>query len=123
MKKLKIYLLLFIFFSMACNDRNATFPAKFPVVISTKTFPEYATEDEWIHLKIERSDSEIVYDSSAVVTLEAGFSDTLMLGVGDYKCFIIDMGANVFMPEITLRGEELVDWTNSENGAYPFSVP
>ncbi|MDF1549311.1 MAG: hypothetical protein P1P88_15910 [Bacteroidales bacterium] len=123
MKYLKISLILLFILNVACNDKSGSSPSKFPVVISVNLLPDWAFEDDWIHLKMENTDAnKIVYDSLATVTLDNGFVDTIMLSPGNYQC-IVDMGALVAMPEIKINNKKIATYGYPEVEAYVFSVP
>lgn len=93
-----------------------------PVSIYTSIF--YDTLDEWIELEIEDTNTNVLwYDTAATVYYVGGFRDTAYLDSGTYRCEIIDMGANVNMPEIKINnGQIIVPWNFNEQ-AYIFTVP
>ncbi len=93
-----------------------------PITISAKVFE--GNSDEWIHLKITDTTSlQVWYDSLATVTVANGFNDTVYLDSGTYKCEVLDMGANVWMPTITLNNGYVVPWGYPSYNYYLFSVP
>jgi hypothetical protein len=103
-------------FKAVCQD-------SIPITISVSIF-EYFEGDEWIHLKISNfSTSEVRYDSLAIVTKDYGFNDTVYLDSGTYKCEIIDMGANVSMPIITLNDGFIVPWGYPDYEYFLFTLP
>jgi hypothetical protein len=80
--------------------------------------------NEWLHLKISDTlTNEVWYDSLATVLITEGFKDTVYLDAGTYKCEILDMGAAVSMPIITLENGHVVPWGYPEHKYYLFTVP
>ena len=97
-----------------------------PIFISTSVFEEeleWIEDDEWINLRItEFNTNEVYYDTSATVYLSGGFSDTVYLDSGLYKCEVLDIGANVNMPTILLNNGDIVPWGYPDYEYYLFSV-
>lgn len=97
-----------------------------PVIISTTVFEEeleWMEYDEWIDLRItEFNTNEVYYDTSATVYLSGGFSDTVYLDSGLYKCEVLDIGANVYLPTILLNNGDIVPWGYPNYDYYLFSV-
>ena len=117
MKNLFVIFFLIIFFNI-----NALSEDSIPITISSTIF--YGANDEWLQLKITNTSTDQVwYDSSATVFATNGFQDTIYLDSGTYKCEIIDMGANVSMPVITLNNGYIVPWGYPAYEYYLFTVP
>ncbi|MDB0006983.1 hypothetical protein N9E30_03430 [Flavobacteriales bacterium] len=97
-----------------------------PIFISTSVLEEeleWIEDDEWINLRItEFNINEVYYDTSATVYLSGGFSDTVYLDSGLYKCEVLDIGANVNMPTILLNNGDIVPWGYPDYEYYLFSV-
>ena len=95
-----------------------------PLSISSDIFYEDCLLDEWLYLRITDTTSHLVwYDSLATVTKAHGFNDTVYLDSGIYKCEILDMGANVSMPVITIGSNHIVPWGYPEYEYYLFTLP
>lgn len=98
-----------------------------PITIYTAIFEEeldWIEYDEWIDLRItEFNTNEVYYDTSAVVSLVSGFLDTVYLDSGLYKCEILDMGANVYTPLITLNNGDVAEWGYPDYEYFLFSLP
>lgn len=94
------------------------------VVISTQFLIDDWYLDEPLVLKItDANTNKVWYDTSAVVTKADGFRDTLYLDAGTYKCEILEMGANVAMPEIKVDGNKIVPWGYPDYEYYLFTIP
>lgn len=98
-----------------------------PVIISTSVFEEelfWMEHDEWIDLRItEFNTNEVYYDTAAVVYLIGGFIDTVYLDSGLYKCEVLDIGANVYMPTIILNNGDIAEYGYPDYNYYLFSLP
>jgi hypothetical protein len=94
------------------------------VVISTEFLIDDWYLDELLVLKItDASTNTVWYDTSAVVTKADGFRDTLYLDAGTYKCEILEIGANVAMPEIRIDDNHIVPWGYPDYEYYLFTIP
>jgi hypothetical protein len=94
------------------------------ITISSRIFAQDWTEDELLILKITDTLTNVTwYDTAAVVTKTYGFHDTIYVDSGTYKCEIVDMGANVEMPEITIDGHHLASYGYPEFEYYLFTLP
>ncbi len=65
----------------------------------------------------------IKYDSIAAVKIGSGFTDTIYLGEGIFKCEIPDMGANVNMPVVKLLNGKTLKWGYPNYEYYLFKFP
>lgn len=94
-----------------------------PVIIHVENLMGIS-DTEWIHLEItDTVTQEIWYDTLTYVLIIGGFDDTIYLDSGVYKCEILDMGADVGMPEIILSNGYVVPWGWPECACYLFTLP
>lgn len=117
--------LIFILFFFIIHNTKAELADSIPITISSSIFSSY-TSDEWIHLRIiDTLTNQIWYDSLATVTCLNGFHDTIYLDSGTYKCEVLDMGAYVTNPIITLDNGYVVPITCNTPPApyYLFTLP
>jgi hypothetical protein len=92
------------------------------IPITTNIF--YGDLDEWIHLRItDTLTNQIWYDTVATVTVSNGFMDTVYLDSATYKCEILDMGANVSMPDIILGDNCIAQYGYPDYQYYLFTIP
>ncbi len=93
-----------------------------PVFISANLFEDAPAEQ--IHLRISDSlTNEVLYDSIALVEIEAGFKDTVYLSSGTFKCEIPFIGALVGMPSIKLLNGYEIPWGYPDYEYYLIKLP
>ena len=81
-------------------------------------------EEEWIHLKLTDSiSSQVIYDSLLSIDATDVFITQLNLPNSLFKCEVLDISANVGMPQIKLANDSIVPWGYPEFNYYLFQLP